>query len=100
MNSRNRFTARVSHARAVILLLLMATSTLPVAGGVASASGSSGTVVALRSTSAYGSVLVVGKGPLIGFPIYEFSGDANGTFGCGTKLASGYDLGPSVSVPL
>jgi hypothetical protein len=67
---------------------------------IAAASGSGGTVVSLRSTVAYGSVLVVGKGPLVGFPIYEFSGDAHRTYGCGTKLAKGYDLGPSVSVPL
>jgi predicted lipoprotein with Yx(FWY)xxD motif len=71
-----------------------------ISGGVASASHSNGTRVALRSTTAYGSVLVVGSGPLVGFPLYEFSGDANGTFGCGTTLAKGYDLGPSVSVPL
>jgi predicted lipoprotein with Yx(FWY)xxD motif len=78
----------------------MVVSSFCVSGGVASASSSKGTVVALRSTTAYGSVLVVGKGPLVGFPIYEFTGDANHKFGCTTKLASGYDLGPGVSVPL
>jgi predicted lipoprotein with Yx(FWY)xxD motif len=86
--------------RVFVLALLTATSSLFIFAGSATASGSSGTVVALRSTAAYGSVLVVGKGPLVGFPIYEFSGDANGVFACGTKRASGYDLGPSVSVPL
>jgi predicted lipoprotein with Yx(FWY)xxD motif len=86
--------------RVAALSLLMVVSSFCVSGGVASASSSKGTVVALRSTTAYGSVLVVGKGPLVGFPIYEFTGDANHKFGCTTKLASGYDLGPGVSVPL
>lgn len=92
----------VKTLRRAILPVIVTTLFLftPIATASASASESGGTVVALRSTTAYGPVLVVGKGPLVGFPLYEFSGDANGVFGCGTKLASGYDLGPSVSVPL
>lgn len=52
------------------------------------------------STARYGSVLVVGSGPLRGFPLYIFSGDADGRIRCGTTLASGYDLGPNTNVPL
>ena len=43
---------------------------------------------------------MVGNGPLKGFPLYEFSGNAEGKFGCGTTLASGYDLGPDAHMPL
>jgi predicted lipoprotein with Yx(FWY)xxD motif len=94
---------KLAHARCsrgATFSLVIAASCLSVAGSTASASGTNGTVVALRSTTAYGSVLVVGKGPLVGFPLYEFSGDIKGRFGCGTKRAAGYDLGPIASVPL
>jgi predicted lipoprotein with Yx(FWY)xxD motif len=53
-----------------------------------------GAEVAVLSTSNYGSVLVVGRGDLKGFPLYEFSGDINGTFGCRTALEEGYDFNP------
>jgi len=52
------------------------------------------------STSAYGAVLVVGSGVLAGYPLYAFSGDADGRPGCGTNLKSGFDLGPEATVPL
>jgi predicted lipoprotein with Yx(FWY)xxD motif len=52
------------------------------------------------TTTAYGSVLVVGNGRLRGFPLYAFSGDADGKIRCGTTLASGYDLGPDADTPL
>jgi predicted lipoprotein with Yx(FWY)xxD motif len=52
------------------------------------------------TTAKYGSVLVAGSGRLRGFPLYIFSGDVDGKFGCGTTLASGYDLGPDANVPL
>jgi predicted lipoprotein with Yx(FWY)xxD motif len=50
--------------------------------------------VSVLTTSRFGSVLVVGSGALKGFPLYEFSGDANGTFGCKTTLEKGYDFNP------
>jgi predicted lipoprotein with Yx(FWY)xxD motif len=52
------------------------------------------------ATTKYGSVLVVGNGRLRGFPLYAFSGDADGKNRCGTTLASGYDLGPNADMPL
>jgi predicted lipoprotein with Yx(FWY)xxD motif len=56
--------------------------------------GPVGAKVKVLSTSNYGSVLVVGSGALAGFPLYEFSGDVNGTFGCGTTFEEGYDFDP------
>ena len=56
--------------------------------------------VSVLSTSAYGAVLVVGNGPLKGFPLYAFTGDQAGKIRCGTSLATGYDLGPVTSMPL
>ncbi len=56
--------------------------------------------VSVLSTSTYGKVLVVGNGRLKGFPLYVFSGDANGVIRCGTTLAHGYDLGPLASTAL
>jgi predicted lipoprotein with Yx(FWY)xxD motif len=53
-----------------------------------------GAEVAVLRTSKFGSVLVVGSGELKGFPLYEFSGDVNGTFGCGTVVRTGYDFDP------
>jgi predicted lipoprotein with Yx(FWY)xxD motif len=50
--------------------------------------------VSVLTTSSFGSVLVVGSGALKGFPLYEFSGDTNGTFGCKTTLKKGYDFNP------
>jgi hypothetical protein len=54
-----------------------------------------GSGISILTTRAYGSVLVVKGGPLAGFPLYEFSGDANGHLGCGRLKARGYDLDPS-----
>jgi predicted lipoprotein with Yx(FWY)xxD motif len=48
------------------------------------------------STSTYGSVLVVGGGAgnqLSGYPVYEFSGDADGRFACGRTTQLGFDPG-------
>ena len=56
--------------------------------------------VSLLSTTGYGTVLVVGNGRLKGFPLYIFSGDANGVLRCGTTVAHGYDLGPLASTAL
>jgi predicted lipoprotein with Yx(FWY)xxD motif len=53
-----------------------------------------GAEVAVLRTSKFGSVLVVGSGDLKGFPLYEFSGDVHGKFGCGTELKTGYDFDP------
>ncbi len=82
---------------AVVLLVLSSLgvfSSTPVAKG---------TVVSSIATSKYGSVLVVGgsaTGGLYKFPLYEFSGDVGGHFGCGTAKIVGYDLGAKESVPL
>jgi predicted lipoprotein with Yx(FWY)xxD motif len=56
--------------------------------------------VSVLSTSAYGAVLIVGNGPLKGFPLYAFTGDQGGRIRCGTSFATGYDLGPVTSMPL
>ena len=56
--------------------------------------------LSMLTTAQYGSVLVVGSGRLRGFPLYAFTGDADGTIRCGTTLASGYDLGPDTKMPL
>jgi predicted lipoprotein with Yx(FWY)xxD motif len=52
------------------------------------------------TTKGYGSVLVVDGGRFNDFPLYEFSGDAKGHFGCGTEKVEGYDLEPDGRVPL
>ena len=52
------------------------------------------TVVTAFSTTTYGSVLVVGGGAssqLDGYPLYEFSGDAAGKFGCSRTKSMGFD---------
>ncbi len=54
---------------------------------------SSPTVVSAMSTADYGSVLVVGTGPLAGAPLYLITSDANGSFGCTTTLEWTY-MGP------
>ncbi len=56
--------------------------------------------VSVLSTTGYGTVLVVGNGRLKGFPLYMFSGDADGVIRCGTTVAHGYDLGPVASTAL
>ena len=53
-----------------------------------------GAKVSVLDSARFGPVLVVGSGVLKGFPLYEFSGDVNGTYGCKTKLAKGYDFNP------
>ncbi|MGA7834388.1 MAG: hypothetical protein WCA31_04195 [Acidimicrobiales bacterium] len=59
-----------------------------------------GSKVAVLSTVKYGSALVVGSGELAGFPLYEFSGDVGGTFGCGTTREKGYDFDPNGEVTM
>lgn len=95
VEAKSRWTRILAIAGALIAIPLT-----PLTFATPSYAATAHAVIAVHSTSAYGSVLVVGKGPLSGFPLYEFSGDSGGRFGCGTKMASGYDLGPSVSVPL
>jgi predicted lipoprotein with Yx(FWY)xxD motif len=56
--------------------------------------------VSVLHSSRYGSVLVVGRGELKDFPLYEFSGDHGKKFGCGTTLAKGFDGDHAASVPL
>lgn len=65
-----------------------------------SSTASSRAEVSVVSTSQYGSVLVAGTKGLKGFPLYEFSGDADGKIRCGTTYATGYDLGPDSKMPL
>ena len=81
------------------LLLVVATglcAALSVSPAVASpkAAVQTGTVLTALSTSAYGPVLVVGGGSnsqLAGYPVYEFSGDTAGKFGCGRTEELGFD---------
>jgi hypothetical protein len=54
-------------------------------------------VVVALSTSTYGSVLVVGgklaeRSGVARAPLFEFSGDAGGKFGCTSRRASGWDV--------
>ncbi len=66
------------------------------AGAAPRAAVQAATVVTVLSTATYGSVLVVGGGagnPLAGYPIYEFSGDADGRFACGRTTQLGFDAG-------
>lgn len=63
-------------------------------------SPTTGVSVGALTTKAYGSVLVVKSGPLAGFPLYEFSGDVDGHWTCGTTRARGYDLNPAGAVGL
>jgi predicted lipoprotein with Yx(FWY)xxD motif len=80
---------------------LFAAVIISVAAPVSSASTSPARAeVSELSTTAYGPVLVVGNGPLKGFPLYAFTGDQGGTIRCGTSRATGYDLGPVTSMPL
>jgi predicted lipoprotein with Yx(FWY)xxD motif len=70
----------------------------PAAGASPEATAQTPTVVAALSTASYGSVLVVGgtSPDLAGAPLYLFSGDADGRFGCTTKVVpSAFDLGDS-----
>jgi predicted lipoprotein with Yx(FWY)xxD motif len=81
--------------------IFLAPLILSLAGPASSAASAPASAeVSVLSTTAYGSVLVVGNGALKGFPLYAFSGDQGGTIRCGTSLAMGYDLGPITSMPL
>jgi predicted lipoprotein with Yx(FWY)xxD motif len=85
-------------AAAVVIVVLLATL-----GVFNSKPTPKGALISLLSTSKYGKVLVVGGKAgvgLGGFPLYEFSGDVDGHFGCGTTRAKGYDTGASVIVAL
>lgn len=79
---------RVSVAVVVFGALLLES---PVAASPVTAK--TGTVVTVLTTTKYGSVLVVGGagGPLKGYPLYEFSGDAAGKLGCGRNEFMGFD---------
>lgn len=88
-------------APGLVSLILVATAVIAVLSLPASGvNNPSGAEVRILKTSDYGPVLVVGSGRLRGFPLYAFSGDADGVIRCGTTLASGYDLGPSTDMPL
>jgi predicted lipoprotein with Yx(FWY)xxD motif len=94
------FGARSRYRSMTMLASLLCLACVVLPESVASSSTVKGTTIDVRSSSAYGAVLVVGSGLLAGFPLYEFSGDADGTFRCTTAKSSGYDLGPVASVPL
>jgi hypothetical protein len=82
------------------LVILLVLSSL---GAFSSPTTPKGTVVSSRTTSRYGAVLVVGgssSGGLYGFPLYEFSGDVRGHFGCVTQKIVAYDQGAKESVVL
>jgi predicted lipoprotein with Yx(FWY)xxD motif len=80
---------------ALRLLALVVFTALVVLFVVFRPSPTPGSGVEVLATKAYGSVLAVKGGPLAGFPLYEFSGDANGHLGCGHVKARGYDLDPN-----
>ncbi len=77
------------------LLVVVVFIALVVAFLVFRPSPTPGSAVGVLSTRAYGQVLVVKGGPLAGFPLYEFSGDASSHLGCGREKARGYDLDPN-----
>jgi hypothetical protein len=86
-------------AGAVIVALLVLSSV----GVFSSKPTPKETVVSSITSSRYGRVLVVGgssSGGLYHFPLYEFSGDVNGHFGCAMTKTVAYDLGAKESVPL
>lgn len=100
---------RIGRPRLITVLQgrVLASLIFAAAGGLITWSApASGSKVSTRAevttltTSKYGSVLVVGSGRLRGFPLYAFTGDADGKIGCGTTRASGYDLGPNIDMPL
>ena len=75
---------------------LSALALCPPAGASPVATAQTVTVVTALSTATYGSVLVVGgtSPGLAGAPLYMFTGDVGGRFGCTTKLVpSAFDLG-------
>jgi len=77
---------------------LSALPLVPAAGASPEATAQAPTVVAALSSATYGSVLVVGgtSPGLAGAPLYEFTGDADGRFGCTTNVVpSAFDLGES-----
>jgi predicted lipoprotein with Yx(FWY)xxD motif len=84
---------------AVVVLLLVLSSV----GVFTSKPTPKETVVSSITSTRYGRVLVVGgsaSGGLYHFPLYEFSGDVHGHFGCATTKTVAYDLGAKESVPL
>ncbi len=73
------------------------------AGASPRAAVQAATVVTVLSTTTYGSVLVMGGGAgnqLAGYPIYEFSGDADGRFACGRTTELGFDPGSNHDILL
>jgi hypothetical protein len=62
--------------------------------------GTQVSTIGVMHTRHYGNILVVGAGPLQGFPLYEFSGDTSGRLGCGRSLSSGFDFSSVAAVPL
>jgi predicted lipoprotein with Yx(FWY)xxD motif len=90
-----------SWRRALVSTAAVGLSALPLAPAAgaslaAEATAQAPTVVAALATAPYGSVLVVGgtSPGLAGAPLYVFTGDADGRFGCTTKaVPSAFDLG-------
>lgn len=58
------------------------------------------TKLAVVSSATYGTVLIASGAELEGAPIYEFSGDVDGRFGCGTTKALGFDFDSNTDVTL
>jgi predicted lipoprotein with Yx(FWY)xxD motif len=87
----------------VLVVGLMIAALASPAGASTGPSAPTGTVVAAMSTSAYGSVLIVGKAGavrLAGYPLYENSADSVGKFGCATKLTSALDIYQGYVLPM
>src|SRR5580658_9940401 len=78
--------------RALVSTAALGLSALPLVSAAAvspEATAQTATVVTALSSATYGSVLVVGgtSPTLAGAPLYLFTGDAGGRFGCTTKVA-------------
>jgi predicted lipoprotein with Yx(FWY)xxD motif len=86
--------------RIVIAVLCVAVGAVIIYASYPRPARAKGVELRVETTSQYGAVLVVDGGELSGFPLYEFSGDASGHFGCTTTKAEGYDLNPDARVRL
>jgi predicted lipoprotein with Yx(FWY)xxD motif len=86
--------------RIIIAVLCVAVVAVIIYASYARPTHAKGVELRVETSQQYGAVLVVDGGELSGFPLYEFSSDAVGHFGCTTKKAEGYDLDPDARVRL
>lgn len=92
-----RFGAATAGALVAALVIVPCLTRTVAVAATAHAVAPNPTEVGVLSTSTYGAVLVwTGKAAASASysnaPLYEFSGDANGKFGCTTQKANGYDF--------